>query len=90
VRIDLLFPSDDPEWSAVQFPETGIIAGLNVEVFPVALLVASKFQSDREEDHADVKVMYERGLFDPAAVAEIFRNMDSDDLAEEFLVKYGR
>jgi hypothetical protein len=90
VRIDLLFPSDDPEWSAVQFPETSNIGGIRAEVFPVVLLVAAKFQSDREEDHADVQAMYERGLFDPKAVAEIFQKMNDEDLASDFARKYVR
>lgn len=90
VRIDLLFPFDDPEWSAVQFPEKGSIAGVRAEVFPVALLVAAKFQSSRESDHADVEALYELGLFDPKAVVKVFRAMGDEELAESFWVKYGR
>jgi hypothetical protein len=90
VRIDLLVPADDPEWSAVQAPETGDIAGVRAEVFPVSLLVAAKFQSTREEDHADVKAMYERGLFDPRAVVNVFRAMKDGELADEFARLYGR
>lgn len=88
VRIDLLFPSDDPEWSAVQAPVEGIIGGLHAEVFPIELLVAAKFQSDREEDHVDVRAMYERGLFEPKKVARIFLAMNDEDLADEFLEEY--
>lgn len=87
VRIDLLVPYDDPDWSAVQFPDVGAIGGIDAELFPLVLLVASKFQSDRPSDRADVDAMYARGLFDPAEVARVLRNMDKD-LAREFTKRY--
>jgi hypothetical protein len=90
VRIDLLLPSDDPEWSAVQAPQTANIGGVRAEVFPVALLVAAKFQSDREQDRADVAAMHEHGLFDPRQVLKVLRAMNDDELADEFRERYGR
>ena len=39
-RIDILFPADDPDWSAVQAPESKPLAGRSIEVFPLVLLIA--------------------------------------------------
>ena len=88
VRIDLLVPSDEPETSAVQAPEEGIVLGRpDVSIFPLDLLVIAKFQSNREKDRADVDEMYERGLFDPVKVQRIIKHFDPR-LAFRFSRKY--
>jgi hypothetical protein len=89
IRIDLLVPADDPDLSAIEVPDSMTIADRTVEVWPVELLVIAKFQSTRDEDHADVDKMFERGLFDPRSVCVIMRRMDEDVLAQQFWKKYG-
>jgi hypothetical protein len=87
IRIDLLLPAGDPELSAVEMPETGDIGGIAAEVFPLDLLVISKFISSRDEDHHDVDVMYKRGLFNPAEVALTLKHVEPTRV-NEFLEKY--
>jgi hypothetical protein len=89
IRIDLLVPAEDPDLSAVEVPDSATIAGRPVEVWPVDLLVIAKFRSTREEDHADVIKMFERGLFDPKSVRSIMRHMGEVSLAQRFRKKYG-
>lgn len=87
VRIDLLLPAEDPELSAVEAPERGQVGNVPVDIFPLELLVISKFLSDRENDHRDVDAMYERGLFVPADIAATLRHIDAD-AAVRFLRRY--
>lgn len=72
VRVDLLFTSDDLERDAVEFPDRAQIVSnkkkLSVDVFPLDVLVAAKLVSDRTKDHADVLLLYQRGLFEPKKV----------------------
>lgn len=89
IRIDLLVPAEDPDLSAIEVPDSATIADRSVEVWPLDLLVISKFRSTREEDHADVVKMFERGLFDPKSVCTIMRHMGETALAVQFWRKYG-
>jgi hypothetical protein len=89
IRIDLLVPADDPDLSAIEVPDASQIAGRPVEIWPLELLVVSKFQSTREKDHEDVDAMSERGLFDPKAVHRILLHMDEPALARKFWREYG-
>jgi len=89
-HIDLLLPAEDPDLSAIEAPEEGEIVSRVVDVWPVTLLVIAKFRSKREKDQADVKEMYERGMFDPAEVRTIMRHMGEKILAHRFWLKYGK
>jgi hypothetical protein len=89
IKIDLLVPAEDPDLSAIEVPDSATIANRNVEVWPLDLLVIAKFRSTREEDHADVAKMFERGLFDPKSVRTIMRHMGEQELAQKFWKKYG-
>ena len=76
IRIDVLFPAAEPELSAIEFPERVKMAGVSVNVFPVTLLVATKFYSNRPEDHHDIAALFNRGLFDPDAVQRSIESID--------------
>jgi len=89
IRIDLLVPAEDPDLSAVEVPDSATIAGRHVEVWPVDLLVIAKYRSTRPEDNADVGKMFERGLFDSAAVRRIMIHMGETSLAQRFCKQYG-
>ncbi len=78
VRIDLLFPAGEPELSAIEFADRGIVGDIELNVFPIDLLVASKFYSDRPEDGFDIKMMLNLGLFDPTAVRAVIASIDPD------------
>lgn len=77
-RIDLLFPAAEPELSAIEFPDRVSIEGLTANVFPIDLLVMSKFYSDRTKDELDIVMLYDRGLFDPNSVMRIIESIDSE------------
>jgi hypothetical protein len=76
VRIDVLFPVTEPELSAIESPKRASFAGVDVNVFPITLLVASKFYSDRPEDHHDIAAMLNRGMFDPIEVRQVIASID--------------
>jgi hypothetical protein len=78
VRIDVLFPAGEPELSAVEFADRGMVGDVELNVFPVDLLVASKFYSDRPEDGYDIKKMLNMGAFDPAAVEKLIASIDPE------------
>ena len=65
-RIDLLFTSGDPEESAIEMSERKSYHGIEAPMFPVDLLVTSKFLSDRNEikDVLDIYTLHQRGAFD--------------------------
>src|SRR5260221_14576048 len=52
-KIDILFPYDDPDWSAVMAPEIASMGTLVFNVFPVELLALSKYYAiDDPQDRA--------------------------------------
>lgn len=91
-RIDLLFPSADPDWSAVSFPEEAVIEGRTVNVFPVELLVASKFYSNQAKDENDITSLYEIGAFDPERVRVIIAGYDPETAKafDKFIATIGK
>lgn len=91
-RIDLLFPAADPDWSAVSFPEEAVIEGRTVNVFPIELLVASKFYSNQAKDENDITSLYEIGAFDPEDVRVIIANYDQETAVEfeKFIASIGK
>lgn len=82
IRIDMLFPASEPELSGIEYAERKMIAGINTRVFPVNLLVASKFYSDRDEDHRDIGAMLHRGIFDPSEVERLIASVDPEGAAD--------
>jgi len=83
IRIDMLFPADEPELSAVEYPVRASIGGIATNVFPLALLAIDKFASDRPEDHRDFERMLHLGMFDPADLRVIIASFDPD-MAKRF------
>ena len=76
VRIDLLFPQDEPELSAVERP---VLVGKwdeQVPAFPVELLVLSKFYSNQALDLWDITALYEAGAFEPETVRAVLATID--------------
>ena len=51
---------------------------------------AQDLQSDRDKDAGDVREMFERGMFQPAAVHKIMLLMGDQELADRFWSQYGR
>jgi hypothetical protein len=80
VRVDILFPADEPALSAVEYPVTVHIAGtdVNLKVFPIDMLVAAKFYSDRPQDLHDIAAMLERGIFEPDEVHRLIGSIDPE------------
>lgn len=74
-HIDLLFPEDDPDWSAVQFPDTVVSEGLEIPVFPPHLLVISKLYANRPKDRNDIQMLLDEGAFEPALVEKTLHDM---------------
>lgn len=69
IRIDAMFPADDPELSAVEMAVPVRVGRTTFRAFPVDLLVVAKFLADRPgKDRAHVAQMHRLGLFDPARV----------------------
>ncbi len=83
LRIDVLVPYDDPDWSAVAAPETAEMGGLSFHVFPSELLVLSKFYGvDNPQYLADIYKMHHRGLFDAALARKYLLEMDPEKVPE--------
>jgi hypothetical protein len=82
VRVDILFPADEPALSAIEYPVTTHIAGTDVKVFPVDMLVAAKFYSDRPQDLHDIAAMLERGIFEPEEVHRLIGSIDPEGAAD--------
>jgi hypothetical protein len=78
IRIDLMFPAEEPALSAIDIPDTATIGNLSFDVFPIDMLVIAKFDSDRDKDQNDVAAMYHLGLFDPVRVHKIMSSLDRD------------
>ena len=83
IRIDLMFPADEPELSAIDFPDRKTIGGMKRNVFPSALLVIAKFYANRAKDKFDIAAMLEVGAFDADEVVRILSGYDPD-LVPEF------
>jgi hypothetical protein len=83
LRVDVLVPYDDPDWSAVNAPDRGELNGLEFNVFPPELLVLSKFYGvDNPQYLADIYKMYHRAAFDAALARDYLSKMDPDKLGE--------
>ena len=82
VRVDISFPAAEPELSAIEFPVRAQVMGTDINVFPLSLLVAAKFYSDRPEDHHDLAALLNRGLFDPDEVVRMIASIDPEGAAD--------
>lgn len=82
-HVDLLFPLDEPDVSAIKTAEVIEIAGVAARVFRLEWLVASKFQADDDDHDRDISKLYRLGLFEPATVAFLIADFDKE-LAEQF------
>ena len=84
-RIDVMFPSAEPDLSAVEFPDEARLADIKVMVWPMPLIVIAKFYSDRPQDRLDLAALLDRGLFDPKHVASMIEVLDGKDGVIEFM-----
>jgi hypothetical protein len=82
VRIDVLFPAGEPELSAIEHARPAQFGPVAVRVFPLELLVAAKFYSDRLKDEADIAGMLNAGLFDPDEVERFIASIDAEGARE--------
>jgi hypothetical protein len=82
-RIDILFPEDEPEISAIEKPAIIKKWNMKIPVFPVELLVLSKFYSNQPLDKWDIASLYLMGSFEPATVKYLLSTIDPDQ-TEEF------
>lgn len=81
-RIDVMFPAGDPELSAVELPTRKNVYGHPLNIFPVSVLVLSKFYSDRQKDEMDIAEMYNAGVFDPDEVRRVLAGYDPARLGQ--------
>jgi len=73
-RIDLLYPSADPDWSAIQFPD--LIE--DIPFFPAEMIALSKMYVNTYESVTDIVVLLRRGIVDPIAARHILQRMDPE------------
>lgn len=77
-RVDLLFPSDQPEVGAIWRPVDAVIAGEKMPVMRCEHLVASKLLTEPAseryaKDHADLLALRDRNLVDGPRVLEVLK-----------------
>jgi hypothetical protein len=91
-HINLMFAAGDPEESAIETRELLPYHDLTIPVFPVDLLVASKFLAGREDpkDALDIIELLRRGAYEVSGVQSRLRQMGFDEDAEAFpkLIEY--
>ena len=85
-RIDLLFASGDPEESAIEMAEPRSYHGIETPMFPIDLLMVSKFLADRDEakDILDLYTLHKRGAFDIEEIVARLHQMGLDEDARRF------
>jgi hypothetical protein len=85
-RIDLLFASGDPEESAIEMSEMRNCLGIPTPVFPIDLLVISKFLADRDDtrDLLDILTLHRRGAFDIEEITLKLHQMGLEEDAVRF------
>jgi hypothetical protein len=86
VRIDLLFATGDPEESAIEMAVPKQFRGVEVLVFPVDLLVISKFLAERDDakDALDIYSLLRRGAASVELVVLRLKQMGQDEDAVRF------
>ena len=81
LSVDILFPSQDPDWSAVDLPETVKLDGVRFEAFPLPLLFLAKAQAifdkgDPDKKHeSDLRHLVNEGFVTENDVLPIARRM---------------
>ena len=85
-RIDLMFASGDPEESAIEMTERKNYHGITAPMFPVDMLVISKFLAERNEikDILDIYTLHQRGAFDIEEITHRLRQMGLIEDANQF------
>lgn len=85
-RIDLLFASGDPEESAIEMAESRNYHGIEAPMFPIDLLIVSKFLAERDEarDVMDIYTLHKRGVFDIEEIIDRLRQMGLNEDAKKF------
>jgi len=80
LRADILFPADDPDWSAVQAPERVTLEKTSFDAFPLTLLILAKMQAvldsrsnDTSKHFTDLREMYRRGLIPERELLRVAR-----------------
>ncbi len=74
-RVDLLFPSSEPDVSAMMSARPAQVLRRKVPVWPLHLIVANKLLSDRDKDAHDLAELRKRGLIDASRVLEVLQDM---------------
>lgn len=91
-RIDLLFANGDPEESAIEMAVTRRYHEISIPVFPVDLLVTSKFLADRDEprDLLDILTLLQHGSYQIKDIENRLLQMGLSDEAQRFpkLIEY--
>lgn len=75
VRVDFLFPSAEPDVSAIMNPARARLGRHEMPVWPMHLIVASKLLSTRDKDAFDLGELRNRGLVDADAVVRVLQEM---------------
>jgi len=85
-RIDLLFAIGDPEESAIEMSVSKLYHQVKVQVFPVDLLVISKFLAERDgaKDSLDIYELLRLGTVDVDQITLRLNQMGLGEDAERF------
>jgi len=91
VRIDLLFPSDEPEVTAIWKPTDAVIADEKVPVIRLEYIVASKLLTDPasergQKDAGDLSELHRRGMIDGPTVLEVLNHCPGRGPAKQRLM----
>lgn len=74
-RVDLLFPSSEPDVSAMMSARPAQVLRRRVPVWPLHLIVANKLLSERDKDAHDLAELRKRGLIDAGRVLEVLQEL---------------
>lgn len=74
-RVDLLFPSSEPDVSALMAARPAKVLDRQVPVWPLHYIVANKLLSERDKDAQDLGELRKRGLIDAPRVLEVLQEM---------------
>lgn len=83
VRIDVLVPYDEPDFSVADGSEPLEVDGATVLVATATVLALQKFCSDRDGDARDLRAMYKLGVFDPELVRLAITHIDDPERSPE-------
>lgn len=92
VRVDLLFPSDEPEVSGIWKPTDLVIADERVPVLRMEFIVASKLLTDPgsergRKDAGDLAELQRRGLVDGPRVLDVLNDCPGKGRAKQRLME---